>query len=70
MNRNYVGFRFALPDLPAYGLRGFDAVRLSSAKLLKSSLCDIDLSFSSFDEKLNNAAGAEKLSLLLPPKSR
>lgn len=51
-----------------YGLRGFDAVHLSSAKLLKSSQGNISMSFSSFDEKLNNAAAAEKLAVLVPKK--
>lgn len=50
----------------SYGLRGFDAVHLSAAKLLKSSSSDIELAFSSFDDMLNKAAAAEKISLLLP----
>jgi predicted nucleic acid-binding protein len=44
-----------------YGLRGFDAVHLSSAKLLQSSASDIDLSFSSFDDMLNKAVVGEKI---------
>jgi len=50
----------------AYGLRGFDAVHLSACKLLRSSEFAASVSFSSFDEKLNNAAAAEKLTVLLP----
>ncbi|MBM2838109.1 MAG: toxin, family [Deltaproteobacteria bacterium] len=46
-----------------HGLRGFDAVHLSAAKLLKSDK-DISLSFSSFDKKLNDAASAEGLTVL------
>ncbi len=49
-----------------YGLRGFDAVHLSAAKLLKVSQNNISLSFSSFDEKLNHAASAEGFSILSP----
>lgn len=47
-----------------YGLRGFDAVHLSSAKLIKKQQNGISLSFSSFDEKLNSAAAAEGLTAL------
>lgn len=49
-----------------YGLRGFDAVHLSAAKLLKTSQSNISLSFSSFDEKLNVAASTEGFSILAP----
>jgi predicted nucleic acid-binding protein len=49
-----------------HGLRGFDAIHLSAAKLLRASEGALPVAFSSFDEKLNNAAVAEKLSLLLP----
>ncbi len=49
-----------------YGLRGFDAVHLSAANLLKNSQGRISLSFSSFDEKLNRAASAEGFTLLSP----
>jgi len=52
----------------AYGLRGFDAVHLSAARLLTSSEAAPALAFSSFDEKLNNAAAAENLTVLLPKK--
>jgi uncharacterized protein len=48
-----------------YGLRGFDAVHLSAALLLKSSKRMPDVVFSSFDQKLNDAASAEKLKVLL-----
>jgi uncharacterized protein len=47
-----------------YGLRGFDAVHLSAALLLRSSEGTLDVAFSSFDRKLNDAALAEKLKLL------
>ena len=46
-----------------HGLRGFDAIHLSAAKLLKVR-DSISLSFSSFDKKLNEAASAEGLSVL------
>lgn len=46
-----------------HGLRGFDAVHLSAAKLLKSD-GNISLSFSSFDKKLNDAASIEGLAVL------
>ena len=49
-----------------YGLRGFDAVHLSACKLLKSSGHGPSVAFSSFDEKLNAAAAAEKLTVLFP----
>lgn len=49
-----------------YGLRGFDAVHLSAAKLLKDEQGDIALSFSSFDEKLNKAASSEGFTILSP----
>jgi predicted nucleic acid-binding protein len=48
----------------AYGLRGFDAVHLSAAGLLRSSANDVAVAFSSFDEKLNSAAAAEKFTVL------
>jgi predicted nucleic acid-binding protein len=50
----------------AYGLRGFDAVHLSAAGLLRSSGDVPAVAFSSFDEKLNNAAAAEKFKVLQP----
>lgn len=50
----------------SYGLRGFDAVHLSAAKLLQLSSDRISVAFSSFDENLNKAAIAEKLKVLLP----
>lgn len=49
-----------------YGLRGFDAVHLSSAGLLRSLGNDAAVAFSSFDEKLNSAAAAEKFTVLHP----
>lgn len=49
-----------------YRLRGFDAVHLSAAKLLKINQNNISLSFSSFDEKLNDAASSEGFTILSP----
>jgi len=49
-----------------YGLRGFDAVHLSAATLLLASLNNVSLPFSSFDEKLNDAAAAEGFTILSP----
>lgn len=49
-----------------YGLRGFDAVHLSAAKLLKGKQDNITVSFSSFDEKLNKAALSEGFTILSP----
>lgn len=49
-----------------YGLRGFDAVHLSAATLLKANQNNLSLSFSSFDEKLNDAASAEGFTILAP----
>jgi len=49
-----------------YGLRGFDAVHLSAAKLLKATRNDISLSFSSFDRNLNDAASTEGFTILSP----
>lgn len=46
-----------------HGLRGFDAVHLSAAKMLKADN-DISLSFSSFDKRLNDAASVEGLTVL------
>lgn len=48
-----------------HGLRGFDAVHLSSAKMMKRN-ADLALFFSSFDDKLNKAARAEGLEVLTP----
>ncbi|HAM52563.1 MAG TPA: VapC toxin family PIN domain ribonuclease, partial [Nitrospiraceae bacterium] len=50
-----------------YGLRGFDAVHLSAATLLKENQNNVSLSFSSFDEKLNDAASTEGFTILSPP---
>ena len=50
----------------AYGLRGFDAVHLSAAGQLRSSGNAPVVAFSSFDEKLNIAAAAEKFTVLQP----
>jgi uncharacterized protein len=48
-----------------YGLRGFDAVHLSSAKMMRQD-ANLALFFSSFDEKLNRSATAEGFQVLLP----
>jgi predicted nucleic acid-binding protein len=53
----------------SYGLKGFDAVHLSAAKMLKISQNNISLSFSSFDIKLNSAASAEGFMILSPEQS-
>jgi uncharacterized protein len=42
-----------------YGLRGFDGVHLAAAKLLASAGADVNVVFSSFDERLNKAARSE-----------
>jgi predicted nucleic acid-binding protein len=47
-----------------YGLRSFDAIHLSAAKLLRINSNNISLSFSSFDERLNSAAASEGLAVL------
>ncbi|MBA4394203.1 MAG: VapC toxin family PIN domain ribonuclease [Desulfobacca sp.] len=47
-----------------YSLRGFDAVHLSSAKMIKRD-ASVALFFSSFDEKLNKAAKAEEFEVLM-----
>jgi predicted nucleic acid-binding protein len=47
-----------------HGLRGVDAVHLSACKLLQSAEDAPAVAFSSFDEKLNNAAAAEHLTVL------
>ena len=47
-----------------HGLRGFDAVHLSSAKMIKRDAV-VALFFSSFDEKLNKAAKAEEFEVLM-----
>ena len=48
-----------------YGLRGFDAVHLSSAIMMRRD-DGLALFFSSLDEKLNKAARAEGLEMLVP----
>lgn len=47
-----------------YGLRGLDAIHLSSLKILKTAHKNINLSFSSFDKKLNEAATKEGFKVL------
>jgi uncharacterized protein len=48
-----------------HGLRGFDAVHLSAAKMIRKD-ADLALFFSSFDKQLNSAATAEGFEVLLP----
>jgi predicted nucleic acid-binding protein len=48
-----------------YGLRGFDAVHLSSAKMMKGD-GDLVFFFSSCEPKLNKAAAAEGFEVLAP----
>jgi len=50
----------------SYGLRGFDAVHLSAAMRLIAAEKATAVAFSSFDDKMNQAAAAEKLNVLLP----
>jgi len=50
----------------SYGLRGFDAVHLSAAMRLIAAEKAPAVAFSSFDDKLNQAAAAERLNVLRP----
>ncbi|MBF8259420.1 MAG: VapC toxin family PIN domain ribonuclease, partial [Actinobacteria bacterium] len=47
-----------------YGLRGYDAVHLSSAAMMAAVPTGPDIVFSSFDVALNHAAAGEKLPVL------
>ena len=47
-----------------YGLRGFDAIHLSSALTVASAPAGPDVLFSSFDAALNRAAAGERLHVL------
>ncbi|MBI5563052.1 MAG: type II toxin-antitoxin system VapC family toxin [Deltaproteobacteria bacterium] len=47
-----------------HGLRGFDAVHLSSAMLLVEKSGPLEIGFMSFDEALNRAASSEGLKVL------
>ncbi|MEW6117474.1 MAG: type II toxin-antitoxin system VapC family toxin [Nitrospirota bacterium] len=47
-----------------YGLRRFDAIHLSAAKLIKKAHKDISVAFSSAEENLCKAAAAEGLRVL------
>jgi uncharacterized protein len=49
-----------------HGLRGFDAIHLSSAGLLKATLRKTPMFFSSFDEQLNRAARGERMTVMKP----
>jgi len=61
--RHYVALDFDELEagrlVTVYGLRGFDAVHLASAKLLASGQHAVVPAFSSFDRRLNDAAAAE-----------
>lgn len=47
-----------------YGLRGFDGVHLAAAKLLATVDVNVQVAFSSFDERLNKAARSEGFMVL------
>ena len=47
-----------------YGLKRFDAIHLSAAKLIQKEQKDVSISFSSVDENLCEAAAAEGLKVL------
>lgn len=49
-----------------HGIRGFDAIHLASAKMLFLAQKGVELFFSSFDDKLNKAANAERFQVLKP----
>ena len=49
-----------------HGLRGFDAIHLSSAMTIALAPTGPDLLFSSFDAALNRAAAGERLQVLSP----
>lgn len=49
-----------------YGIRRFDAMHLSAAKLLQDEADSLSIKFSSFDIKLCDAATAEGLHVLRP----
>lgn len=52
-----------------HGLRGFDALHLSAAGIIRSAREGVIIAFSSFDQKLNEAAAAEGFSVLGGPAS-
>jgi predicted nucleic acid-binding protein len=49
-----------------YGLRGFDAIHLSSALSIASAPAGPDVLFSSYDAALNRAAAGERLQVVTP----
>ena len=49
-----------------HALRGFDAVHLSAALRLATTRDQLTLAFSSFDDRLNQAARAEGLAVMKP----
>jgi predicted nucleic acid-binding protein len=52
-----------------YDIRRFDAMHLSAAKLLQRHDKSVSVGFSSFDPRLCNAAAAEGLKVLRPPRA-
>lgn len=49
-----------------YTIRGFDAIRLSSAVAIASAPAGPDVLFSSFDAALNRDAAGERLQVVTP----
>ncbi len=50
--------------MQVHGLRRFDAIHLSAAKLIRKELNGVPLFFSSADESLNRAAAAEGMTVV------
>lgn len=50
-----------------HALRGFDAVHLAAALTLLRATTDGAVAFTSFDQRLNQAAGREGFTVLTPP---
>jgi predicted nucleic acid-binding protein len=53
-----------------HGLRGFDAIHLAAALALKPETTDVSVSFCTFDGRLTEAAAAEGLAIMKPPKGK
>jgi predicted nucleic acid-binding protein len=49
-----------------HALRGFDAIHLSAARMLISDSDETSVAFSSFDQRLNQAAEKEEMTVLHP----
>lgn len=49
-----------------HALRGFDAIHLSAARMLMSDARGTSIAFSSFDDRLNQAAEKENMTVLHP----